>query len=169
MKQRSNRLRRRLRVGVAGLGLTAAGLAAVAPMSTAAPQPDRDDIPYRVLVFTKAVGGQHPAPAAGVEAIRELGDENEFAVQVTSDSRWFDRTHLMQYRAVVFLNTSGDVLTDAQQNAFEAYFAEGGGFVGIGSAVENEPDWQFYTNLIGTRATRKTAVQPGTIKVADRV
>ncbi|HYJ67520.1 MAG TPA: ThuA domain-containing protein [Nocardioidaceae bacterium] len=171
MKQRSNRLRRRLQAGVAGLGLAAAGLAAVAPISTAAapPPPDSDSMPYRVLVFTKAAGGQHPATAAGVEAIRELGSENEFAVQVTNDPRWFDTSHLMQYRAVVFLNTSGDVLTDAQQAAFEAYFADGGGFVGIGSAVETEPNWQFYTDLIGTRATSKTAVQSGTIKVADRV
>ncbi|MGH3475898.1 MAG: ThuA domain-containing protein [Nocardioidaceae bacterium] len=169
MNQRSNRLRRRLQAGVAGLGLAAAGLAAVAPLSTAAPPPDSDGIQYRVLVFTKSAGGQHPATTAGVAAIRALGEEHRFAVQVTSDARKFDQTHLKQYRAVIFLNTSGDVLTTAQQNAFEAYFADGGGFVGIGSAVETEPDWQFFTDLIGTRATGKTAVQPGTIKVADRV
>ena len=132
MNQRSNRLRRRLQAGVAGLGLAAAGLAAVAPLSTAAPPPDSDGIQYRVLVFTKSAGGQHPATTAGVAAIRALGEEHRFAVQVTSDARKFDQTHLKQYRAVIFLNTSGDVLTTAQQNAFEAYFADGGGFVGIG-------------------------------------
>src|SRR5262245_50743084 len=138
MKQRSNRLRRRLQAGVAGLGLAAAGLSAVAPLSTtaAALPPDSDGIQYRVLVFTKSAGGQHPATAAGVAAIRALGEEHRFSVQVTSDARKFDQEHLKQFRVVLFLNTAGDVLTTAQQDAFEAYFHDGGGFVGIGSAVE---------------------------------
>ena len=70
---------------------------------------------------------------------------------------------------MVFLNTSGDVLTDDQQAAFEEYYHAGGGFVGVGSAVETEPDWPFLTEVLGTRATGRTDVQPGTIKVADRV
>jgi PKD repeat protein/glucose/arabinose dehydrogenase len=32
-----------------------------------------------------------------------------------------------------------------------------------------EPDWEFYTEIIGTRATGRTDVQAGTVKVADRV
>jgi len=171
MRQGSNRLRRRLQAAVAGVGLAAGGLAAVGPLSTtaAAAPDDNEGMQYRVLVFTKSADGPNPATAAGVAAIREIGQEHRFTVQVTDDPRKFDQEHLKQYRTVVFLNTAGDVLTDAQQNAFEAYFADGGGFVGIGSAVELEPDWQFYTDLVGTRATGRTDVQPGTIKVADRV
>jgi cytochrome c len=70
----------------------------------------------------------------------------------------------------VFLDTSaGTLLSDEQKAAFESYFHNGGGFFGIGSAIETEPDWQFYTDLLGTRATSRTDVQSATIKVADRV
>ncbi len=102
-------------------------------------------------------------------AIRDLGKQLRFTVQVTDDPQKFDAEHLAQYRAVVFLNTSGDVLTDDQQAAFEEYYHAGGGFVGVGSAVETELDWPFFTEVLGTRATSQTDVQPGTIKVADRV
>ena len=44
----------------------------------------------------------------------------------------------------------------------------GGGYVGVGSAVETEPDWQFLSDILGTRSTGKLAAQTVTNKVADR-
>ncbi len=60
-------------------------------------------------------------------------------------------------------------LTPGQQAAFEDYFFDGGGFVGIHSAIETEPDWGFLTDIIGTRANGSSPVTEATIKVADRV
>ena len=124
---------------------------------------------YSVLVFTKnATAGA----AEGVAALRSLPDADEVTFDVTDDASKFTEEKLAKYRAVVFLNTSGDVLDDAQQAAFEDYYRGGGGFFGIGSAIETEPDWQFLTDVLGARAAPtggKTAVQAGTIKVADRV
>ena len=60
-------------------------------------------------------------------------------------------------------------LNDAQRAAFEAYFKKGGGFVGVGSAIETDPSWSFLTDALGTRAAGRTAVQTGTVKVFDRV
>ena len=52
----------------------------------------------------------------------------------------FTPANLDSYRAVVFLNTGmASPLDDAQRANFEAYFKKGGGFVGIGSAVETDP------------------------------
>ena len=65
----------------------------------------------------------------------------------------FRADRLAQFRAVVFLNTSGDVLTDAQQAAFEDYYRDGGGFVGIHSAIDTERDWSFLADVLGTRST----------------
>jgi PKD repeat protein/type 1 glutamine amidotransferase len=124
---------------------------------------------YKVLVFTKAVDGQHASTWAGARAIEDIGDDNDFDVTVSDNASRFTEASLERYRTVVFLNTSGDVLTDAQQAAFEAYFREGGGFVGIHSAIETEPDWQFFTDILGTRAEGSSAVTQATIKVADRV
>ena len=60
-------------------------------------------------------------------------------------------------------------LTDTQRAAYEAYFKKGGGFVGIGSAIETDPSWSFLTNALGTRSSGRTTVQTGTVKVFDRV
>ncbi|MFE9313095.1 ThuA domain-containing protein [Streptomyces sp. NPDC088353] len=165
-------LRRRLTAFGVLLALVASaliGLASASAPEAAAAAPGSRGMQYRVLVFTKSTGGDPAATAAGVGAIRQLGDQLRFAVQVTDDARKFDQEHLKQYRAVIFLNTSGDVLTTAQQDAFEAYYRAGGGFVGIGSAIEAQPGWDFLSDALGTRASGRTGVQAGTIKVADRV
>jgi len=169
MRQGSKPLRARLAGAAAVLGLVTASLATVAPTTAAAPPPTSDGIQYRVLVFTKAAAEQHASTAAGVAAIRELGETYRFSVQVTNDARKIEENTLDKYRAVVFLNTSGDVLNAAQQAAFEDYFFDGGGFVGIHSAIETEPDWGFLTDIIGTRASGTSPVTEATIKVADRV
>ena len=124
---------------------------------------------FRVLVFTKTEGATLASTNAGVAAIRNLGVQNRFVVQVTDDATKFDQEHLKQYRAIVFLNNEGDVLNATQQAAFEAYFHDGGGFVGIHAAIGAEPGWQFFTDLLGARATGETDTQAGTVKVADRV
>ncbi|MFF0835047.1 MULTISPECIES: ThuA domain-containing protein [unclassified Streptomyces] len=169
-------LRRRLTVFgtlLALVGSMLIGLASVSVPAAASPPdaaaPESSGNQYRVLVFTKSADPKPAVTDAGVSAIRQLGDQLRFAVQVTDDARKFDEEHLKQYRAVVFLNTSGDVLTTGQQDAFEAYYRAGGGFVGIGSAIEAQPDWTFLSDALGTRASGRAGVQPGTVKVADRV
>jgi cytochrome c len=151
------------------VGSALIGTASASAPAAAAAAPDSDGIQYRVLVFTKSTSGDPAVTAAGVGAIRQLGEQLRFTVQVTDDARKFEQKQLEKYRAVVFLNTSGDLLTTAQQNAFEAYYRAGGGFVGIGSAIEAQPGWQFLSDVLGTRASGRTDVQQGTIKVADRV
>ncbi|HET8951228.1 MAG TPA: ThuA domain-containing protein, partial [Solirubrobacteraceae bacterium] len=124
---------------------------------------------FKVMVFTRAVGEQHASTAAGVKAIKDLGKERRFIVNATADPTEFRADRLAQFRAVVFLNTSGDVLTDAQQTAFEDYYRDGGGFVGIHSAIDTERDWAFLGDILGTRSTGAPAVAQATVKVADRV
>ena len=60
-------------------------------------------------------------------------------------------------------------LNDAQRTNFEAYFKKGGGFVGIGSAVETDSSWTFLSNVLGTRSAGQAGSQSGTVKVFDRV
>ncbi|WP_446216365.1 ThuA domain-containing protein [Micromonospora sp. IBHARD004] len=142
--------------------------AQAAPVLTA-PAAVSNGIEYKVLVFTKSTDGNGAATSAGVQAIQQLGRDRRFTVEVTDDARKFDEPHLKQFRAVVFLNTAGDVLTDTQQAAFEQYYRDGGGFVGVHSAIEAEPGWSFLTNVLGTRATTASPVSKATVTVADRV
>src|SRR5687767_159625 len=95
----------------AGLLLATPQLAAAAPPSTPAMQ-------YRVLAFTKAADGQHGSTAAGVTALKALSKELRFSLHVTQDATEFRADRLKQFRTVIFLNTTGDVLTAEQQAAF---------------------------------------------------
>src|SRR6185369_6991174 len=65
----------------------------------------------------------------------------------------FTEKKLAHYNAVIFLDTAdASLLTDAQKAAFETYFHTGGGFLAIGSAIQTEPGWSFYTEILGARA-----------------
>jgi PKD repeat protein/glucose/arabinose dehydrogenase len=125
---------------------------------------------YKVLVVTSTADGLRDA---GVTAIKAAGKSAGFSVVAPSPADvgdQFTAKRLEDYRAVVFLNTGmASPLTAAQRSSFEEYFHLGGGFVGIGSAVETDASWQFLTDILGTRASGRTAVQSATVKVYDRV
>ena len=125
---------------------------------------------YKVLVVTSA---NDALSKAGVSAIRSAGKSAGFSVTAPSPADvgdLFSAKNLEQYRAVVFLNTGqASPLTDVQRANFEEYFALGGGFVGVGSAIETDPGWQFLTDVLGARSTGRTVAQSGTMKVYDRV
>src|SRR3954468_24677245 len=103
----------------------------------------------RVLVFSKTAGYRHSSIGVGLAAIRKLGQENAFSVDATEDATAFSSKNLARYRAVVFLNTTGDVLDAAQQDDFERFIQAGGGYVGIHSATDTEYDWPWYGRLAG--------------------
>ncbi|RCR68627.1 ThuA domain-containing protein [Larkinella punicea] len=103
----------------------------------------------RLLVFSKTAGFRHTSIPAGQQAIIKLGKENGFAVDTTENAAKFTEANLKRYNAVVFLSTTGDVLNDMQQAAFERYIQAGGGFVGIHAAADTEYDWPWYGKLVG--------------------
>jgi cytochrome c len=102
-----------------------------------------------VLVFSKTKGYRHQAINAGKPAIMKLGEENGFAVDTTENADLFTEENLKKYSAVVFLNTTGDVLDNRQQNAFKRFIQAGGGYVGVHAAADTEYDWYWYGKLVG--------------------
>jgi len=163
---RSSRSSRSSRPSRPVLAVAAAALAVAA--STVLATPAAADDPFDVLVFSKTTGFRHDSIAAGVQAVTELGQANGFSVSATEDAGAFTTANLAQYEAVVFLNTTGDVLAAAQQTAFEAYIGDGGGFVGVHSAADTEYDWPFYGELVGAYFDSHPAVQEADIHVEDR-
>lgn len=108
----------------------------------------RDDGP-RVLVFSKTAGWVHTSIPYANEAIQKLGSENDYRVVLTQDATVFNDEDLQRYNAVVFNNTTGNVLNAEQQAAFERYIQAGGGYVGIHSAADTEYEWPWYGQLMG--------------------
>lgn len=125
---------------------------------------------FKVLVFSATAGYRHASITNGIETIRTLGAANNFAVDATEDATQFTDTNLAQYQVVVFLSTTGDVLTNAQQmTALQHYMEAGGGWVGIHAAADTLHNWSWYGGLVGAYFVSHPAIQQATVKVADRV
>ncbi len=123
---------------------------------------------YRVLVFSKTAGFRHDSIPQGIEAIRALGKDNGFAVDATEDSAQFTADNLDKYAAVVFLSTTGDILDNDQQAAFEAYIAKGRGYVGLHAAADTEYEWPWYGQLVGAYFKSHPQIQEAVVKVEDK-
>ncbi len=131
--------------------------------------------PARLLVFSKTKGFHHESIADGNAALIKMGMENGFVVDTSTNADYFNEDSLKHYAAVVFLSTTGDVLNNFQEAAFERYIQAGGGYVGIHAAADCEYDWGWYGRLVGAyfishpgiNDTFKN-VQQGTFHVLDK-
>ena len=133
---------------------------------TAATQP-------KILVYTRnytpdGKGYVHDNIAASVAAIKKMGAESGFAVDVSDDPAVFTDASLKQYAALVFCNSNNEAFsTDAQREAFKHYIEWGGGFVGIHSASGSERAWPYYAQVLGGRFAGHPKMQPFTVRVID--
>jgi type 1 glutamine amidotransferase len=118
-----------------------------------------------ILVFYRTAGFRHKSIPDGLRALQLLGQQHSFRVDTTADNTRFTPRQLKAYRAVVFLNTTADVLTPPQQTAFEHYIRAGHGFVGIHAASDTEFDWPWYGGLVGAYFVNHPKVQPATVRV----
>lgn len=105
----------------------------------------------RVLIFSKTTGWRHDSIETGVQKLKQALISNGIKVVASEDASNFNDSELLNYSAIVFLNTTGDVLNAQQQVAMERYIQAGGGFVGIHSATDTESqgDWYWYRRLVG--------------------
>ncbi|MFF1547113.1 ThuA domain-containing protein [Streptomyces sp. NPDC058291] len=118
----------------------------------------------RLLVYTRTTEYRHASIPDAVAAVRGLG---HFAVDHTEDPSALEAS-LDAYAAVVFLSTSGEVLTPAGRDRLTRYVESGGGFAGVHAAACTEYDWPYYGELLGARFDRHPEYQPGKALVEDR-
>lgn len=122
----------------------------------------------RILIFSKTAGFRHTSIEAGKIALLRLGLENNLKVDTTEDASYFTEDILKQYSAVVFLNTTGDVLDYTQQADFERYIQAGGGYVGIHSATDTEYDWKWYNKLAGAYFNGHPKIQEAKLNILEK-
>jgi len=151
--------------------VTAFALALVAALAFGAANANADA--GKILVFTGTAGSPNSATDDAVDAIEALGDENDFEVDVTSSASAINAGNLAQYRAVVFVHSSGDVLDSAQEQALVDYVDNGGGFVAIGDAAGLEPGNSAFDRLLGITGNPRTSGSDGPsaqdVEFLDRV
>ena len=121
-----------------------------------------------MLVFSKTGGFHHESIPVGIKAIQALGLTNGFSVDTTTDAAKFVEDSLKKYAALVFLNSTGELLTGNQEIALERYMQAGGGFVGIHAATDAEYDWSWYVSMIGASFKGHPAQQEATLVINDK-
>ena len=139
---------------------------------TAQDEPSTEDqnvkMPELVLVFTKTAGFRHKSIEKGVKTLRELGRQNRFVALQSESGEDFTSQNLKNYKLVIFLSTTLDVLNDAQQKAFESYIKNGGAYLGIHAAADTEYDWPWYGKMVGGYFVSHPAQQEAKIDVVDK-
>ena len=126
----------------------------------------------RVLVYTKNQVGQglyiHDNIAASVEAIKKLGAENHFTVDVSDQPADFTDANLKKYKALIFDNTNNEIFENEEQKAaLQRYIKAGGGFVGIHSTSAAMRDWPWFSSMVGGKFIRHAKLQTFTVVVKD--
>jgi type 1 glutamine amidotransferase len=119
-------------------------------------------------VFSKTAAFRHSCINTGKLALLKLGAENKFIVDTTEDASIFTGDNLKKYAAVVFLNTTGNVLNAEQEAAFEHFIRAGGGFAGIHAATDTEYDWAWYARLVGANFLNHPKIQQAKLIVTDK-
>ncbi len=106
-----------------------------------------------ILVFSKTSAFRHKEAIPAANALFDsLAVENGWGIYKTENGAAFSPAILARFDAVVFSNTSGDVFTPEQREAFKSFLENGGGYVGIHAAGDNShAAWGWYMDkVIGT-------------------
>lgn len=125
-----------------------------------------------ILLYTRNQAGKglyvHDNIPASVTAIRRLGAENHFQVEVSTNPASFTDGNLKKFKAIVFDNTNNEILDNEDQKAaLQRYIRGGGGFVGIHSATGSMRQWPWFWSLVGGKFSRHAKLQTFTVKVKD--
>jgi type 1 glutamine amidotransferase len=128
---------------------------------------------FSILVFSKTLLYRHASITNGIIAIKALGEQNHFAVDVTEDSNWFTPANLGKYKAIIFLSTSGEILNESQKSAFKDFVEQGGGLAAVHAAVAGdvatEGSWPWYGDALCAKFTNHSAVVQATVRIEDLV
>lgn len=147
----------------------------VVALLAAAAVPGAEPLP-KVLLYTRngltldgKKGYVHDNIPHSIAAIREMGVENGFAVDVSENPQDFTRENLRRYRALVFSNTNNQIFdSEEQQAALRDYVRSGGGVAGIHSVCGSMRNWPWFWALIGGSFVRHPKLQEFTVHVVDR-
>jgi type 1 glutamine amidotransferase len=121
----------------------------------------------KVLIFSKTNGYRHESIPEGINAIKKMGLENHFSVTTTEDSLDINVKNLNQYQAIIFLNTTGDLLGQKQKEALQNFIHKGRGFVGVHAATDCEYKLPWYIKMVGASFISHPSPQTAKLEVIN--
>jgi uncharacterized protein len=142
-------------------------LLVVAPGSCKRSVEEAKKPPVNILIYSKTKAYRHECIASGGAALQSYFTAYGMASTMTEDSSMFTTDKLKEFDAVMFFQTTGNVLDSAQQVAFENYVKSGKGFVGVHAASDTEYDWPWYGKLVGAYFASHPDIQQHVIEKVD--
>ncbi|MBK9989390.1 MAG: ThuA domain-containing protein [Verrucomicrobia bacterium] len=100
------------------------------------------------------------------KSFEEMARQHQFQLKWTNDPHVFDG-ELKNYAAIVFLNTTGEVLSDTQRQKFRDFVQQGGGVMLVHAATATTQKWDWYDRLVGRFFRKHPYIQTGVIYKAD--
>jgi uncharacterized protein len=106
-----------------------------------------------VLVFSKTTGYRHAeAIDASKPMFKTMAQKNNWFLYETEEGGVFNAEQLAKFKTVIFNNSTGEVINEAQKKVLENYVENGGGFIGIHGAGDDSHHWDWYEkNLLGAK------------------
>jgi len=140
----------------------------------------------RVLIFSKTNGYRHGSIATGVKAVTMLGEATgAFTATHTEDDSAFEPDSLMQYDAVIMLNTTGELFRPKKlpegaaekeqalkrEERLKASLVEfvrsGHGLAGTHSATDTYKNWKEYNDMMGGAFAGHPWHMPVPVRILD--
>lgn len=137
--------------------------AAIPDEAPAKPESER-----KILLFTKTNGFRHDSIPTGVASLTKLGERTgAFRVTHSEDEAMFEPESLLQFDAVIMLNTTGEVFRpeklpeeeSARTTVLEReerlkkslvdFVKSGKGLAGMHSATDTYKNWKEYNDMMG--------------------
>lgn len=129
--------------------------------------PAETTAPVHILIYTKTKAYRHECIESGSKALQTYFSKYGILSTATADSSVFSSQRLKEFDAVMFFQTTGNVLDSVQQVAFENYIKSGKGFVGVHAASDTEYDWPWYGKLVGAYFASHPDIQQHVIEKVD--
>lgn len=109
---------------------------------------------HTVLLFSKSTGFRHSESIEAAKVVfNEMATRKDWYLYSTEEGGVFNAEQLAKFDAVIFNNSTGRLLNDAQQQTLTDYVNNGGNLIGIhGAGDDSHRSWEWYEqNLVGAR------------------
>lgn len=116
-----------------------------------------------ILVFSKTLGYRHASISSGLKMLYDQSKKQNWVITATENSELFDDNFLANFDVVVFLNPTGDAISNKGQASFEKFMNGGKGYVGIHAAADCEYDWEYFDKLNGAHFKTHPPSQEATV------
>lgn len=120
-----------------------------------------------VLIFSKTNAFRHECIEPGTIALESYFKTHGIHSFHSEDSSMISDEKLQPFDAIIFFQTTGNILDSIQQLALQKFIKSGKGFVGIHSAADTEYDWPWYVSMVGAQFADHPDIQSASLQKAD--